>query len=62
MPARVELTVDDARLVLARLDDDAGACNNGCQPCVTRPLPDPGDVAGRHVVVRQREATLRRGP
>ncbi len=40
--------------------DEDGACNNGCQPCVTRPLPpDATDVRGRHVVVRHREAMLR---
>ncbi len=45
---------------LVRLDDAEGACNNGCQPCVSRPLPGDDQVAGRHVVIRQREATLRR--
>lgn len=53
--------------LLVRLDGVAedGACNNGCRPCVTRPLPAapdaaaPIDARGRHVVVRHREATLR---
>ncbi|MCB9574416.1 MAG: radical SAM protein [Kofleriaceae bacterium] len=55
------------RLPTAPGDDAAaeGACNNGCRPCVTRPVVDDGgafavDVAGRHVVIRHREATLRR--
>jgi hypothetical protein len=50
--------------LLVRLDGDPGddgACNNGCQPCVTRPLaPEAADVRGHHVVIRHREATLRR--
>jgi len=48
--------------LLVRLDDDGdGACNNGCQPCVSRPLPaPPDDVRGHHVVIRHREVTLRR--
>lgn len=46
---------------LIRLDDDDGACNNGCQPCASRPLTGaPADLRGRHLVIRHREATLRR--
>jgi molybdenum cofactor biosynthesis enzyme MoaA len=41
---------------------DEGACNNGCPTCVTRPIATASapDVRGRHVVIRHREATLRR--
>ncbi|MGE0786690.1 MAG: radical SAM protein [Sandaracinaceae bacterium] len=40
-------------------------CNNGCQPCVTRgvegrPSAADRDVRGMHVVLRDREPTLRR--
>lgn len=47
---------------LVRVADDDGACNNGCQPCVTRPETDDrgADVRGQHVVIRHREAALRR--
>src|SRR5260221_10529812 len=43
-----------------------GACNNGCVDCLTRPIraphadPDRAEVEGRHVVIRDREPTLRR--
>lgn len=48
------------RPLLVRLDASDGACNNGCTPCLGRPLGEPGaEVAGRHVVIRHREATLR---
>ena len=54
-------------LLLRLPDGDApeGACNNGCATCVTRAiqLDSSGfdvEVAGRHVVIRHREATLRR--
>ncbi|MEZ4399502.1 MAG: radical SAM protein [Kofleriaceae bacterium] len=67
--ARVGLPVvaDGSRRhpVLVRVDGTRGACNNGCQPCVSEPLDGAGaadgDLAGRHVVVRHREATLARG-
>lgn len=54
-------------LLLRLPDGDApeGACNNGCATCVTRAIQlDTSafdvDVAGRHAVIRHREATLRR--
>jgi molybdenum cofactor biosynthesis enzyme MoaA len=45
-------------------DDPEGACNNGCNPCLTRPVELESsafdvDVAERHVVIRHREASLR---
>ncbi len=55
--------------LLLRLPADpqgrGGACNNGCVECVTRPVEGPdgdwlAEVRGRHVVIRDREATLRR--
>ncbi len=60
--ARVGLPViaDGSRRhpLLVGVDASAGACNNGCQPCVTPADPVDADVAGRHVVIRHREATL----
>ena len=53
------------RLSRRDADEPAGACNNGCQPCVTGPIEDESadfevEVAGRHVVIRHREPTLLR--
>lgn len=52
-------------LLLRLPGDEEGGCNNGCRVCVTRPVEldtsaFDADVAGRHVVIRHREATLRR--
>jgi molybdenum cofactor biosynthesis enzyme MoaA len=46
-------------------DGRASDCNNGCSTCLTQPLLGDesawsADVAGRHVVLRDREPTLRR--
>lgn len=43
-----------------RAGTEPGACNNGCVDCVSRAEPDDGDVADRHVVLHDREPTLRR--
>ena len=60
--ARVGLPViaDGSRRhpLLVGVDASAGACNNGCQPCVTPVHPVDPEVVGRHVVIRHREATL----
>jgi MoaA/NifB/PqqE/SkfB family radical SAM enzyme len=75
MPARVRVGLpvipdgSDRQPLLLRLPPADGGgvskCNNGCRECLT--LPAEGDVsawtaevAGRHVVIRDREATLRR--
>jgi molybdenum cofactor biosynthesis enzyme MoaA len=56
----------DRHPLLLRLPyDDDGACNNGCATCITAPLHTDASswqtpVADRHVVIRHREATLRR--
>lgn len=50
-------------VALPSTEPQAGACNNGCQPCTT-PRGDDVEVArlrGQHVVIRDREPTLRRG-
>ncbi len=40
-------------------DSGRGACNNGCAPCLTERVEgEGGSLAGRHVVVRDREPTL----
>ena len=55
--------------LLLRLPDEPGGadapCNNGCHECLTRAVEGDGsawsaNVAGRHVVLRDREPTLRR--
>lgn len=51
--------------LLLRLPGAAAGCNNGCPECLSRPVEGPEAawttaVAGRHVVVRDREPTLRR--
>lgn len=41
-------------------DGSEPACNNGCEPCLTRAVDDvPDAVFGQHVVLRDREPTLR---
>jgi MoaA/NifB/PqqE/SkfB family radical SAM enzyme len=44
--------------LLVAFEGDA-RCNNGCDPCVTRGARGEREVRGRHVVVRDREPTLR---
>ena len=41
---------------------ERGACNNGCEPCLSEPVADtrPSALEGAHVVVRDREPTLAR--
>lgn len=57
--------------LLLRLPDsdatqpDIGSCNNGCETCLTLPVAangavSAGTVRGQHVVIRHREATLRK--
>ena len=64
--ARVGLPVvaDGSRRhpILVRVADTAGACNNGCEPCVSRDVASTStpSVAGQHVVIHDREPTLRR--
>jgi MoaA/NifB/PqqE/SkfB family radical SAM enzyme len=46
-------------------DGSPSTCNNGCRDCLTMPVEGAdasftADVTGRHVVVRDREPTLRR--
>lgn len=45
--------------------DEKRDCNNGCADCLTQPIDGPEnafdtDVSSRHVVIRDREPTLRR--
>lgn len=52
-----------ARPHLVSLGRDArGACNNGCDPCLSEPVIREGAeaIAGAHVVIRDREPTLDR--
>lgn len=51
-------------LALPEGDGRAGQCNNGCDPCVSARVPGPESafdvpVRGLHVVLRDRELTLR---
>jgi molybdenum cofactor biosynthesis enzyme MoaA len=50
-------------LLLRLRDASSGSsrsCNNGCRECLTQPVEAPSaDVRGRHVVLRDREPTLR---
>ncbi len=49
-------------LALPPSSDGQGAtCNNGCEPCLSRAVggAPPASVVGQHVVLRDREATLR---
>ena len=63
-PARLRkglpLVADGSRAspLLVTLGDDA-LCNNGCNPCVTGGRPTDASLDRRHVVIRDREATLR---
>jgi molybdenum cofactor biosynthesis enzyme MoaA len=51
--------------LLLRLPDTTSgpsrSCNNGCRECLTQPVEAPAaDARGQHVVLRDREPTLRR--
>lgn len=47
------------RPLLIGLGSDA-RCNNGCDPCLSRAIPDrSAETRGAHVVIRDREPTLR---
>lgn len=62
-PARLRkglpVVADGSRVLplLITLGHDA-ACNNGCDPCVTRGTPTALEIEDRHVVIRDREPTL----